>query len=189
MRWALSSGVNEDSRDRRSWWLYLFARLKPGVSAEQAAAELAALHAHCRQRYPDVLSTRLMLLQEQHLKHVSNSLGADAHSAIQRTALVLALLAKDERGTPIEVSLPLSCKGSAADLEFSVAALDERIDALHTHLQAKRHAVAPRGGEHLLDWHVAAHFCSCVELLGGEAHGAPPARARHHSAAMFSTFT
>lgn len=45
MRWALSSGVNEDSRDRRSWWLYLFARLKPGVSAEQAAAELAALHA------------------------------------------------------------------------------------------------------------------------------------------------
>jgi TldD protein len=150
---------------------------RPELSPEHCSDQLAALHAHCRQRYPDVLSTRLMLLQEQHLKHVSNSLGADAHSAIQRTALVLALLAKDERGTPIEVSLPLSCKGSAADLEFSVAALDERIDALHTHLQAKRHAVAPRGGEHtlvlgpalagILAHEAMGHPCEADIVLGG----------------------
>ena len=45
MRWALTSGIDDDSGNRRSWWIYLFARIKPGVSLEQASAELAALHA------------------------------------------------------------------------------------------------------------------------------------------------
>ena len=45
MRWALTSGIDDDSGNRRSWWIYLFARIKPGVTLEQASAELAALHA------------------------------------------------------------------------------------------------------------------------------------------------
>lgn len=45
MRWALTSGIADDSENRRSWWVYLFARLKPGVALERASAELAGLHA------------------------------------------------------------------------------------------------------------------------------------------------
>jgi predicted permease len=38
MRWLLQANRNPDHANRRSYWVYLFARLKPGVSIEQARA-------------------------------------------------------------------------------------------------------------------------------------------------------
>jgi predicted permease len=46
MRWLMQSGRNPDHANRRSYWIYLFARLKPGVSIAHARSTIgAAYHA------------------------------------------------------------------------------------------------------------------------------------------------
>ncbi|HET6630158.1 MAG TPA: ABC transporter permease [Woeseiaceae bacterium] len=40
MRWLMQPYVEESSEDRQAYWAYLFARLKPGVSAAEAEAAL-----------------------------------------------------------------------------------------------------------------------------------------------------
>jgi predicted permease len=42
MRWLVQPGRNPDNANRRSYWVYLFARLKPGLSLEQARAAIDA---------------------------------------------------------------------------------------------------------------------------------------------------
>ena len=41
LRWLLQPQMRADDGDRQSYWAYLFARLKPGVSMEQAQAAMA----------------------------------------------------------------------------------------------------------------------------------------------------
>ena len=46
MRWLMQPGRIADHANRRSYWVYLFARLKPGVSIDQARAGInASYHA------------------------------------------------------------------------------------------------------------------------------------------------
>ncbi|HET7130587.1 MAG TPA: ABC transporter permease, partial [Gammaproteobacteria bacterium] len=42
LRWLMEPQRVRDEADRRSYWIYLFGRLKPGVAREQAAAALNA---------------------------------------------------------------------------------------------------------------------------------------------------
>lgn len=44
LRWLLQPTLPRDQNDRRSYWLHLFARLKPGVTTEQASAAINGLH-------------------------------------------------------------------------------------------------------------------------------------------------
>jgi predicted permease len=44
MRWRMESNVPRSDDNRLSYWVYLFGRLKPGISLEQARAALNALH-------------------------------------------------------------------------------------------------------------------------------------------------
>jgi len=44
MRWVMQAGRNRDDENRRSYWVYLFARLKEGVSIEQARTAVNALY-------------------------------------------------------------------------------------------------------------------------------------------------
>jgi predicted permease len=44
MRWRMESNVPRSDEDRLAYWVYLFGRLKPGVSIEQARASLNTLH-------------------------------------------------------------------------------------------------------------------------------------------------
>jgi predicted permease len=44
LRWLLQPTMGRDYGSRRTYWLYLFARLVPAVTAERAAAELNALY-------------------------------------------------------------------------------------------------------------------------------------------------
>ena len=150
---------------------------KPQLSAKECSDRLAELHAHCKRLYPGLRATRFLLHQEQHTQHVSTSHGADAHIGIQRAGFAMWLLALDERGLPIEVCEPLSGRGGVADLDLSVQTLAPRIDELHTHLQAKRHAVPARGGLHtvvlapalagMLAHEAMGHPCEADLVLGG----------------------
>jgi TldD protein len=89
----------------------------------------------------------------------------------------VTLIAEDERGAPVEISETLSSKGHLGDLDWSLEALAPQIDRLHEHLQAKRHAVAARGGLHtvvmaaelagMLAHEAMGHPCEADLVLGG----------------------
>ena len=156
-------------------------RGKTPLSAGECAERLARIHAWCAGRFKDLKSTRLVAGDEHHRKHVTNSAGTDAVASIQRAFCYLTFIAEDERGSPVEVTEFLSGKGHLGDLEWSLESLEPKLDALHDHLQAKRRAVAARGGmarvvmaPHLagiLAHEAMGHPCEADLVLGGAVTG------------------
>lgn len=151
------------------------------LSQKECVARLAELHAFCAQRYPALKSTRFMIGDEYHGKWLETSTGSRVFSTIQRALCYITLMAEDEHGKPVEIFDPLSGKGGLADLDFSVQALAPRLDRLHEHLQAKRHAVPARGGMHtvvmapalagMLAHEAMGHPCEADLVLGGAVTG------------------
>lgn len=151
------------------------------LSQKECVDRLAALHAFCAERYPALKSTRFMISDEYHGKWLETSTGSRVFSTIQRALCYVTLMAEDEHGKPVEVFDPMSGKGSLADLDFSVQALAPRLDRLHEHLQAKRHAVPARGGMHtvvmapalagMLAHEAMGHPCEADLVLGGAVTG------------------
>jgi TldD protein len=150
---------------------------RPAMSQEECMGRLAELQAWCAERYPGLKSTRFLVQDEDHQKHLVTSRGSDVKTSIQRAAFHATLTALDPQGGPVEVSESLSDKGSLADLDWSLATLAPRLDRLHEHLQAKRHAVPARGGLHtvvlapelagMLAHEAMGHPCEADLVLGG----------------------
>lgn len=156
-------------------------RGRPPLTAGECTDRMAEIHAWCTARYPDLKSTRLLASGEHHRKHVATSAGTDAVVSIQRALFYLTFIAEDERGSPVEVIEKLSGKGHLGDLDWSVEALAPALDALHAHLQAKRHAIPARGGMHrvvmapqlagVLAHEAMGHPCEADLVLGGAVTG------------------
>ncbi|MDT7835745.1 TldD/PmbA family protein [Aquabacterium sp. OR-4] len=156
--------------------VHRFAGRTP-LSPAECTERLGALHAWVRARYPGLRALRLMLLDEDHEKHITTAAGGDAQASIQRSALAITLVAEGADGAPVELVEFLSCKGSAADLRLDEATLGPVVAALHGHLQAKRHAVPARGGQHtvvlapalagILAHEAMGHPCEADIVLGG----------------------
>jgi TldD protein len=152
-------------------------RGKPELTAAECNERLQALHAYCKQRYPGLKSTRFLLSEEHHSKRLSTSRGGDSLSSIQRALCYATFMAEADDGSPVELNQPLSWKGSAADFDWSPEAIALQLDELHTHLQAKRHAVPARGGMHtvvlapalagMLAHEAMGHPCEGDIVLGG----------------------
>ncbi len=150
---------------------------KPAMTAGECAERMAALHAHCMAHYPGLKSTRIMATDEQHTKALRTDGGGESLALIQRVAVAVVLVAEDDQGTPIEVRESLSGIGSFADIDWSVQALAAKLDRLHGHLQAKRHAVPARGGLHtvvlapdlagMLAHEAMGHPCEADSVLSG----------------------
>lgn len=150
---------------------------KPALTPAQCNERLRALHAFCKQRYPDLKSTRLLLADEHHSKWLRTSRGGDSLSSIQRALCYVTFIAEGADGSPVELNHPMSWKGSAADFDLSPEALCDELDALHEHVQAKRHAVPARGGMHtmvlapalagMLAHEAMGHPCEGDIVLGG----------------------
>lgn len=134
------------------------------LAAAECGQRMAALHAHCMQHYPGLRSTRVLVTDEAHAKHLRTAGGGEALARIQRAAVYVVLVGEDEHGAPIELTEIVSGRGSLADIDWSLATLAPRLDALHEHLQAKRHAVAARGG--------AQQVVLSADLTGMLAHEA-----------------
>jgi len=152
-------------------------RGRPPLSEAECMERLAELHAWCARRYPELESTRFMLSDEDHAKHVGTDAGADAANRIQRAQCYITFSAVGDDGAPVELTESLSAKGSLGDLTLGVEALAPLLDKLHEHVQAKRHAVAARGGLHtvvlapelagMLAHEAMGHPCEADLVLGG----------------------
>lgn len=150
---------------------------KPELTAAECNERLQALHSFCKQRYPDLRSTRFLLSDEHHSKWLTTSRGGDSLSSIQRALCYVTLMSNADDGSPIELSHPISWKGSAADGNLSPEHLAPQIDRLYQHLQAKRHAVPARGGMQtvvlapalagMLAHEAMGHPCEGDIVLGG----------------------
>jgi TldD protein len=153
----------------------------PPLTQQECMDRLAALHAWCTQRYPELKSTRFLLADEHHTKAVLTSTGAEAINSIQRALCYITFAAIGDDGAPVELTETLTGKGSLADLSLSVDALAPALDRLHEHVQAKRHAVPARGGLHtvvmapklagMLAHEAMGHPCEADLVLGGAVTG------------------
>ncbi|HUG24186.1 TldD/PmbA family protein [Piscinibacter sp.] len=154
---------------------------RPPLSQKECMDRLAELHAWCQTRYPGLQSTRFMLSDEHHAKWLATSTGSEVLNSIQRALCYVTFVSEDDQGAPVEMRELLSTKGSLADLDLSVAALAPALDRMHEHLQAKRHAVAARGGLHtvvlapelagMLAHEAVGHPCEADIVLGGAVTG------------------
>jgi len=142
---------------------------------------LSELHEWCKSTFPQLRSTRFILHDEKHIKHLKNSLGSDVISRIDRAAVYMMMIAEGDDGAPIELMEILSCRGSIADLELTVDALKPKLHTLYDHLQAKRHAVPARAGTQqviiapelagMLAHEAMGHPCEADLVLGGSVAG------------------
>lgn len=147
------------------------------LTAAECGERMAELHAHCMARYPGLRSTRVMVTDEHHVKRLQTDGGGQSLARIQRAAVYVVLVGEDDQGTPIELNEVLSGIGSLADVDWSLATLAPKLDVLHGHLQAKRHAVPARGGEQtvvlapdlagMLAHEAMGHPCEADAVLSG----------------------
>ena len=147
------------------------------LAAADCISRMAELHAHCMARYPGLRSTRVIVTDEDHAKQLHTDGGARALARIQRAAVYVVMVGEDTEGAPIELMEIVSGIGSLADIDWSLGTLAPRLDVLHGHLQAKRHAVPARGGEHtvvlsadlagMLVHEAMGHPCEADAVLGG----------------------
>lgn len=149
----------------------------PLLAAAECTQRMAEIHAHCMKAYPGLRSTRVMVTDEHHVKQLATEGGGQSLARIQRAAVYVVLIGEDDQGAPIELMEIVSGIGSLADVDWSLATLAPRLDVLHGHLQAKRHAVPARGGEHtvvlspdlagMLAHEAMGHPCEADAVLSG----------------------
>lgn len=147
------------------------------LSAGECSERMSELHAHCMRQFPDLRSTRVMITDEAHAKRLQTEGGGDSLARIQRAAVYVVMVGEDDQGAPIELTEIVSGIGSLADIDWSLATLAPRLDALHRHLQAKRQAVPARGGEQvvvlspdlagMLAHEAMGHPCEADAVLSG----------------------
>ncbi len=156
-------------------------RGKAPLDARACIDRLTALHAHCKASYPDLTSTAFTMHEEHHAKQLETSGGASVVNHIQRAVLMMTLVAAGADGAPVEITERISGKGTFADLDLDIDILAPLLDRTHAHLQAKRHAVAARGGRHvvvlgpalagILAHEAMGHPCEADLVLGGAVTG------------------
>jgi TldD protein len=154
---------------------------KAPLSQKECVELLQELHGLCQKKYPSLTSSTFILHDENHSKLLTTSTGSEALNSIQRAVLYMVLTGEDKNGQPVELLEPISCKGHVGDLDLEMGRLEAQIDELYQHLQAKREAVAPRGGEQtvvlspelsgMLAHEAMGHPCEADIVLGGAVTG------------------
>jgi TldD protein len=154
---------------------------RPAIGQDECVQRMAEIAAWCKQRYPDLKSTRVLLGDEHHSKWLTTSTGSNVLNSIQRALCYVTFTAIGSDGAPVEIMHVISGKGSLADLDLSPQALAGELDELHRHVRAKCEAVPARGGEHtlvlgpelagMLAHEAMGHPCEADLVLGGAITG------------------
>jgi TldD protein len=150
---------------------------RAAIGQDECVERMGELSAWCKQRYPDLKSTRVLFGDEHHSKWLTTSTGSQVLSSIQRALCYVTFTALGADGAPVEIMHVISGKGSLADLDLSPAALAGQLDDVHRHVRAKCEAVSARGGEHtlvlapelagMLAHEAMGHPCEADLVLGG----------------------
>ena len=154
---------------------------KAALTAAEVSDRLTEIDAWCRQSFKGIKTTRLRAGDEHHRKHIATSEGTDAIASIQRGLFYATFIGEGSDGSPVEVTEFLSGKGHLGDIDWSLESLKPRLEALYRHLEAKRNAVAARGGPQkvVMSPHLAGilaheamgHPCEADLVLGGAVTG------------------
>ncbi len=154
---------------------------RPPMAQKECIEIMEALNAHIQSKFPDLKAASLLLHQENHEKRFATSNGSDGLSTINRAACYIIFTAEDQHGRPVELHEIVSGRGSLAELDLSLEAMEPRLDELYRHIQAKRVAVAPRGGLQnviiapplagMLAHEAMGHPCEADLVLGGAVTG------------------
>lgn len=118
------------------------------LAAREVGERLRAIDAWCRRRFTGLVAVNLLATEESHDKQLQSDQGVAARLGIERAALAIEFIGQADDGAPIQVREVLSARGGLGDLAWQPSLLEPLLDTLHGHLQAKRHAVPARGGEH-----------------------------------------
>lgn len=154
---------------------------RPPLSQKESVELVESLNAHCKEKYPALKSASFIMAQEEHVKRFSTSNGSEGLSTINRAAFYIMFAAEDKNGKPIELMEMVTGRGNLADLQLSLERLEPALDKLHGHIQAKRNAIAPRGGNQtvilapalagMLAHEAMGHPCEADIVLGGAVTG------------------
>lgn len=154
---------------------------RAAIGQDECVERMAEIAAWCKQRYPDLKSTRVLLSDEHHSKQLATSTGSDVLNSIQRALCYVTFTATGKDGAPVEIMHFISGKGSLADLDLSPERLAPELDELHRHVRAKCEAVPARGGKQtivlgvelagMLAHEAMGHPCEADLVLGGAVTG------------------
>jgi TldD protein len=153
----------------------------PAMSQQESMELMEAVNAHCKDSYPGLKSTSVILHEESHRKSYGITNGGSGLNSINRAACYIRMTAEDKNGQPVEIMEALSTKGNLADLNLTMDTLEPVLDELHGHLQAKCNAVPAKGGDHtivlspalagMLAHEAMGHPCEADIVLGGAITG------------------
>jgi TldD protein len=154
---------------------------RPAIGQDECVERMAVLSAWCKERYPDLKSTRIVLGDEHHSKRLTTSTGSEVLSSIQRALCYVVFTAIGKDGAPVEIMHTVSGKGSLADIDVSPERRAAELDELYRHVRAKGEAVAARGGQRtvvlapelagMLAHEAMGHPCEADLVLGGAVTG------------------
>jgi TldD protein len=154
---------------------------RPPLSQKESVELMEGINSLCKQRFPKLKSTSVMLQEESHQKKIKTSNGGDGLNAINRAACYIVMTGEDKNGQPVELMEAISNKGNLADLELSLEKLESTLEELHEHVQAKCEAVPAKGGDHtvvlspnlagMLAHEAMGHPCEADLVLGGAVTG------------------
>ncbi|HEY8049630.1 MAG TPA: TldD/PmbA family protein, partial [Ramlibacter sp.] len=154
---------------------------RAAIGQDECVERMAEISSWCKERYADLKSTRVLLSDEHHSKHLTTSTGSDVLNSIQRALCYVTFTATGQDGAPVEIMHIVSGKGSLADLDLSTDRLAPELDELHRHVRAKWEAVPARGGKltvvlapelaGMLAHEAMGHPCEADLVLGGAVTG------------------
>lgn len=159
---------------------HVFAGKSP-LSQQERMTLLSDMEELCKRKYGGLKSRTFILHDEHHSKYLATSTGSKVLNSIQRAACYIFFTVEDGTGNPVELVETISGKGGLADLDLSLAALEQRCDRLYEHIQEKKQAVPARGGVHtivlapelagMLAHEAMGHPCEADLVLGGAVTG------------------
>ncbi|MEE2960074.1 MAG: TldD/PmbA family protein [Myxococcota bacterium] len=107
---------------------------------------LETLHAISEKKYPKLVSSTFVLMEELHEKEVVTTTGSRTSADMARGTIYLVQTVLNANGEPIRLADPISGRGSISDVSLTRAELEKRLDLLYKRVLDKTEAVPAHAG-------------------------------------------
>ncbi len=162
--------------------VYVPRKEQKRASASDKLNFVRALDDYIAKTYPALVSRRVILSGLTMEKTIAVLGGAEAHTFLPRTSVLVMLSAEGKEGAPVDLMMPPAGGGGEyEDLFCDPAALYGEIDACYEALMKKREGVRPSGGVKtcvlapdlagILAHEAVGHTVECDLVRGGSVAG------------------